>query len=99
MPDEELGIDLLIEDVIRPGWLAAAEAAGTVGARGETTVWIELLGDLRLFHEQAVEMLGHSTFIPFWTPDVVPTESDVQAVKREILRSAGFEVWEPPLTD
>jgi hypothetical protein len=89
-----LGIELLMEDVVRPAWEAAAEVIDELGGFGRGAYWMRTLGRITLSHRGNFEDLGHA-WQAGWTAHVAPTNAELEYAKRQLLRSAGFEEWEP----
>jgi hypothetical protein len=92
--DQVLGIELLMDDVVRPAWAVASDLVATLGGSGRTALWIQTLARITLAHRDEALEVGESV-IAEWTEDVSPAPDDVDYVRRQLLRSAGFEEWEP----
>jgi hypothetical protein len=95
-PDTELGIELFFEDIFEPAWRSAAQLVRELGGSDRTRVWIEIVGEVRFAYREAHAPLTEGyAFIPLWTDAPEPELDDYESVKRELLRAAGFEAWEP----
>jgi hypothetical protein len=90
---EGLGIGILMEDVIQPAWHVASDLVRTLGGYGRTALRLRTRARVVLLHQEGGRELAESEIVE-WTSDVSPTTDEVEYVKRQLLRVAGFEEWE-----
>lgn len=96
-PDpEDAGVDIeiLMEDAVRPAWDVASDLVEALGGSGRTAAAVRTEGVLHLFHRGGLGEL-HQGELDEWTAEPTPTGAELDHVCRQVLRSAGFEAWEP----
>jgi hypothetical protein len=84
-----------MQDVVQPAWVVASDLVATLGGSGRTALRIGSRAQITVLHQNERGQLGVSA-IEDWTVDVEPSPDEIDYVRRELLRAAGFEVWEPP---
>lgn len=87
-------VPVLMEDVLHPAWEVAAELVDALEGSGRGAFWLTTLGRITLAHRENHGELGQ-LYVAGWTANVTPASNEVEYVKRQLLRSAGFEEREP----
>jgi hypothetical protein len=100
--DEDLGLEVLFEDIVLPAWETAAALIAMLGGSGDCRITLEFSGGelagscvLHAGHTGWIQKIVAPRRIARWAPDGRPNDDLVASVKRELLRGLGFPAWEP----
>lgn len=99
-PDPEdpvVGIEILMEHAVRAAWDVASDLVEALGGSGRTAAAVRTAGGLRITHRGELGELSpvRNVELGEWTAEPTPTGAELDHVRRQLLRSAGFEEWEP----
>jgi hypothetical protein len=92
--DDLVGIGILMEDVVRAAWDVASDLVEALAGSGRTAAAVCIAGELRLTHGNGLGFLRELE-LEEWTAEPTPSGAELDHVRRQLLRSAGFEEWEP----
>ena len=98
--ESEIGIDILLEDIVVPAWRAAAAMIPILGGYGP--VYLTLKIEMRVDGEFAFHTGPRMGIVNFggatlnrWLEAPTPTDELVASIRRELVRAAGSPAWEP----
>ena len=93
--EPEIGIGLLLGDVVVPAWRAAAAMIPILGGHGPGALVLRILDGFTLHTPGQGPVSLPSLDLGRWLEQPNPTDEMVSSVEREILRAAGTNAWEP----
>jgi hypothetical protein len=94
-PEDAIGFELLFEEIIEPAWRVGATLLEQLGALGETLAIVATSQGLGLFYNEGELDLPVHTITKLRTEEPEPRTTDIDFVRRDLLRAAGFPAWEP----
>ena len=97
--EPDIGIDLLLGDLIVPAWHVASEIVPLLGGIGPAHLRIDILDGFNLLGAHMGPLRWPRTVVQRWLDDPAPSDEVVESIRRELLRAAGHTAWEPPAPD
>jgi hypothetical protein len=93
--EAEIGIEVLLDDIVVPAWRVAAAMIPILGGYGPLFLTLEIRDGFGLHADGMGPIAFPSVVLGRWLDRPEPTDEVVASIRRELLRAAGRPAWEP----